>query len=164
MANQLFNIPQDLRTLRASEPSAKQGNKVGAVPMSQERDDAHHLFQDLAQSLTVLSGACELLVEGKRSEPIGQALRIWLQPHARRAEATMHRLRDLQLTHSPAVTDLSQSLTVLVLAADMLAHGQLSPEDSASFYDLLRRNAAVAMHSLSELRTHVDFAGQAAQR
>ena len=29
----------------------------------------------------------------------------------------MHQLRDLRLTHSSAVTDLSQSLTVLVLAA-----------------------------------------------
>jgi hypothetical protein len=64
----------------------------------------------------------------------------------------MHQLRDLRLTKSPALTDLSQSLTVLVLAADMLTQGQLSDADALTFYDLLRRNADSATKSLAELR------------
>jgi hypothetical protein len=64
----------------------------------------------------------------------------------------MHQLRDLRLTKSPALTDLSQSLTVLVLAADMLGQGQLSGADALTFYSLLRRNADSAMKSLTELR------------
>ena len=68
----------------------------------------------------------------------------------------MHCLRDMRLTGSPVVTELSQSLTVLVLAADMLAQGQLSGDDARAFYDLLRRNAEVATRSLGELRAHFD--------
>jgi hypothetical protein len=110
------------------------------------------LFQQLTQSLTVLSGMVELMMEGRASEEPGQALRVWLHPNARQAEMAMHRLRDLRLTKSPALTELSQSLTVLVLAADMLAQGQLSSADALTFYGLLRRNADSAMKSLSELR------------
>lgn len=163
MDNQRFNTPCNTHALRDSAMSAKPGGNESAMPIHKARDDAHHLFQDLAQSLAVLSGAYELLIERKRSDPTSQMVRVWLQPPARRAEAAMHQLRELHLTRSPAVTDLSQSLTVLVLAADMLAHDQFSGEEAPSFYSLLRRNAAVAMRSLSELRAHADFAAQAAQ-
>jgi hypothetical protein len=110
------------------------------------------LFQQLAQSLTVLSSTAELVLEGKAGDDALQGLRIWLQPNARQAELSMHQLRDLRVTRSPALTDLSQSLTVLVLAADMLTQGQLSGADSLTFYALLRRNADSAITSLAELR------------
>ena len=110
------------------------------------------LFQQLAQSLTVLSGTAELVLDGKAGDDSLQALRVWLQPNARQAELAMHQLRDQRLTKSPALTDLCQSLTVLVLAADMLTQGQLSGADSLTFYGLLRRNADSAMKSLAELR------------
>jgi hypothetical protein len=110
------------------------------------------LFQQLAQSLTVLSGTAELVMQGKVSEARSQALRVWLQPNARQAEAAMHQLRDMRLTKSSALTELSQNLTVLVLAADMLTQGQLSGADSLMFYGLLRRNADGAIKSLAELR------------
>lgn len=163
MDNQLFNTPRETWMLRAAETSARPGNKGGAAPIHNDRTDARHLFRELAQSLMVLSGACELLIAEKRADPTSQMLRIWVQPHARRAEAAMHQLRDRHPTRSPAATNLAQSLTVLVLAADMLAHDQLAGEESLPFYSLLRRNAAMALHSLSELRTHADFALQAAQ-
>jgi hypothetical protein len=110
------------------------------------------LFQQLTQSLTVLSGTAELVLEGKADGDALQGLRIWLHPNARQAELSMHQLRDMRLTTSSALTDLSQSLTVLVLAADMLAQGQLSGADSLTFYGLLRRNADSAIKSLAELR------------
>src|SRR6185295_3749815 len=44
------------------------------------------VFQQLTQSLTVLSGAAELILEGKTAEPNIQAMRVWLQPNARQAE------------------------------------------------------------------------------
>ena len=84
-----------------------------------------------------------------------QGLRAWLQPNARTAELSMHQLRDMRLTKSPALTELSQSLTVLVLAADMLIQGQLSGADALTFYSLLRRNADSAMKSLAELRAQL---------
>jgi len=110
------------------------------------------LFQQLTQSLTVLSGTAELVLDGKAGDDASQGLRVWLHPNARQAELAMHQLRDLRLTRSPALTDLSQSLTVLVLAADMLTQGQLSGADSLTFYTLLRRNADSAIKSLAELR------------
>jgi hypothetical protein len=117
------------------------------------------VFQQLTQSLTVLSGAAELILEGKAAEPNIQAMRVWLQPNARQAEAAMHRLRDMRLTKSPAANELSQCLTVLVLAADMLAQGQLTGADALTFYGLLRRNADSAMQSLGELRAQLNVNG-----
>jgi hypothetical protein len=113
------------------------------------------LFQQLTQSLTVLSGTAELVVQGSAGSDTLQGLRAWLHPNARTAELSMHQLRDLRLTKSSALTDLSQSLTVLVLAADMLSQGQLSGTDALTFYDLLRRNAESAMKSLAELRSQL---------
>ena len=110
------------------------------------------LFQQLTQSLTVLSGTADLVLKDGAGGDALQGLRVWLHPNARTAELTMHQLRDMRLTKSPALTDLSQSLTVLVLAADMLIQGQLSGADALTFYSLLRRNADSAMKSLIELR------------
>jgi hypothetical protein len=113
------------------------------------------LFQQLTQSLTALSGTAELVLKGSAGGDALQGLCAWLHPNARTAEQSMHQLRDLRLTKSPALTDLSQSLTVLVLAADMLTQGQLSGADSLTFYSLLRRNADSAMNSLADLRDHL---------
>jgi hypothetical protein len=109
------------------------------------------VLQQLTQSLAVLSGTADLLVKGTLTEQTSQTLRIWLPPNARQAEEAMHRLRAMRLPTSPAITELSQCLTVLVLAADMLAQGQLSGADALTFYDLLRRNADSAIKHLSEL-------------
>jgi hypothetical protein len=110
------------------------------------------LLQQLTQSLAVLSGTADLVLNGSAGGDALQGLRVKLHPNARTAELSMHQLRGLRLTKSPALTDLSQSLTVLVLAADMLTQGQLSDADALTFYSLLRRNADSATKSLAELR------------
>jgi hypothetical protein len=129
---------------------------AGQAGQSAHKGEGYHglplLFQQLTQSLTVLSGTAELVLEGKAGDDALQGMRVWLHPNARQAELSMHQLRDQRLTKSPALTDLCQSLTVLVLAADMLTQGQLSGADSLTFYSLLRRNADSAMKSLAELR------------
>jgi hypothetical protein len=112
------------------------------------------LFQQLTQSLKVLSGTAELVLNGSAGGAL-QGLHVWLHPNARTAELSVHQLRNMRLTKSPALTDLSQSLTVLVLAADMLAQGQLSGADALTFYSLLRRNADSATKSLAELRAQL---------
>jgi len=132
-------------------------DKFGVMPQPSGPyfERVHALFQRLNQSLGVLSGACELVSASRAAAPSSQALRIWLRPHARQVELAMHSLRDMRLTRSPAATDLSQSLTVLVLAADMLAQGQLSDGDTLVFYDLLRRNSETAARSLGQLRAQL---------
>jgi hypothetical protein len=121
----------------------------------------HAVLHQLTQSLTVLSNAAEL-VHDERALTLGaQPLRVWLQPNARQAEASLHRLREFRLAQIPATTDLIQCLTVLVLAADMLIQGHLSDTGTAETYDLLRRNADRAMKSLHLLREHMLGADQA---
>lgn len=122
-----------------------------SAPSSQS---LHLIFHQLTQSLTVLSSAAELVLEGRAAGPAAQPLRVWLQPNARQAEAALHRLREFHLIHIPATTDLIQSLTVLVLAADMLIQGQLSDTGAQETYELLRRNADRAMRSLQTIREH----------
>jgi hypothetical protein len=149
MTNRLIYTPP---TPDRRPAGVSQGRRLPAAHLNESQSNVlQTLFQHLTQSLTVLSGTADLVLEGTGAAP-GQALRVWLHPNARQAEEAMHRLRDMRLTKSPALTELSQSLTVLVLAADMLTQGQLSGADALTFYGLLRRNADSAMKSLAELR------------
>jgi len=113
------------------------------------------VLHQLTQSLTVLSSAAELVLAGRTSGVAAQPLRVWLQPNARQAEASLHRLREFRLAQIPATTELIQCLTVLVLAADMLIQGHLSDAGATETYELLRRNADRAMKSLQVLREHM---------
>lgn len=114
------------------------------------------LFRQLTHALTILSSAAELTLNqtGHHSgDSATQHIRIWLQPSARHAEDVLRRLRNLNLPHSALLTDLTQSLTVLVLAADMIAQGQLSGAVMPELYSLMRRNAERSMNCLSELQS-----------
>lgn len=114
------------------------------------------IFKQLAHSLTVLSGAADLMLANKSSNSSHQGLHVWLRPNARQAEEAMHRLRELKLGPSHAMTELSQCLTILVLAADMLSAGQLSEIDAQECYELLRRNANRAVSGLYELHAQLN--------
>lgn len=118
------------------------------------------LFGQIEQSLTVLRGLAGIMLVGSAAVPTGQSLRVWLHPNARQAEAAVHQLRDQGLLSSPALTELSQNLTVLVLAADMLVQGQLSSLDTLVFYELLQRNAESAIGALAQLRALAGLAPQ----
>lgn len=71
--------------------------------------------------------------------------------NARRAEEAMRVLRDLDLARTAPATELSQSLTVVVLVADMVVTGHLPPT-SLGDEDLFRRNILRAQYCLVELR------------
>jgi hypothetical protein len=114
------------------------------------------VFKQLAHALAVLSGAADLMLANKAVGPNPQSLRSWLQPNARQAEVAMHRLRELRLGPTHAMTELSQCLTILVLAADMLSEGQLSEADAQDCYELLRRNANRAVTGLYELYAQIN--------
>lgn len=118
------------------------------------------VFHQLAECLAAFSGETDLMLESSATGSSTQALRTWLQPNARCAEAAMHRLRELRLTQMPAATELSQSLTVLVLAADMLVQGHLCGDNLLESYALMRRNADRAIKSLSELQAQFCVAEQ----
>jgi hypothetical protein len=127
-------------------------------PFTDTPDDSplRVIFKQLAHSLTVLSGAADLMLANKSSSQAPQALHVWLHPNARQAEEAMHRLREMRLGPSHAMTELSQCLTILVLAADMLSAGQLSDVDAQECYELLRRNANRAVSGLYELHAQIN--------
>ncbi len=155
MLQQPIGAPTLNRTIARPNPGVLVSHRA-PIPATQPLDTPgsttmQSVFQQLAQSLTMLSSEAESILMGKAAEPFIPTPGTWLQPNARQAEAAMHRLRELQLGQSSAVTELSQSLTVLVLVADMLVQGQLSGADALSSYELLRRNADRATKSLYEL-------------
>jgi hypothetical protein len=159
MSPQLFTRTQihDLKPVHPSREIRVPALDRAARPQltAQQAETVHRLLQELFQSLTVLGTTSDLALTGQVTTAMDQAVRARLHQHARQAEAAMHTLRDMRLTVSPILTDLSQSLTVLVLAADMLTDGQLSGAEALSFYDLLRRNADTTMKCLNHL--YVDF-------
>jgi hypothetical protein len=128
----------------------------GALSTDTPDDDSvRAVFKRLAHALTVLSSAADLMLANKQGDPSAQSLRAWLRPNARQAEEAMHQLRELRLGPSHAMTELSQCLTILVLAADMLCAGQLSDADANECYELLRRNANRAVTGLYELHGQI---------
>lgn len=120
------------------------------IPAS-ETETIHTMFHKLTQALTVLSSAAELTNATARTP--AQNIKIWIQPSARQAEEILHRLREQHLRQSSTLTELTQSLTVLVLAADMIVQGQLSSDIELDSFALIRRNAERAMHCIRELRS-----------
>ncbi len=135
-------------------PGAPRAGEEPVSPASQsilyERSDTSAtLFRQLSHALAILSSASELTLNQNREG--AHNLRIWLQPSARQAEEALHRLREINMAQSPALMDLVQSLTVLVLAADMIAHGQLVGDMATDAYNLMRRNAERAMACMLDL-------------
>ncbi len=135
------------------DPATQQSSTPSAGTPDDNPSQA--IFKQLAHALSVLSGAADLMLANKLTSPHPQTLRVWLRPNARQAEEAMHRLRELQLGPTHAMTELSQCLTILVLAADMLSEGQLSEVDANECYELLRRNANRAVTGLYELHTQI---------
>jgi hypothetical protein len=135
------------------DPATHQSSTLSADTPDDNPGQA--VFKQLAHALTVLSGAADLMLANKPAGAHPQTLRVWLRPNARQAEEAMHRLRELRLGPTHAMTELSQCLTILVLAADMLSEGQLSEADANECYELLRRNANRAVSGLCELYTQI---------
>ncbi len=155
MNSQLYSFPlkhglkpvHSLKDVRAS-----QTDRLPVPPLNAEQSaKVSRFLQQLFQSLMVLGHTSDLALTGRAASAIDEALRAQLHPNARRAEEAMHGLRALRLTTSPVLTELSQSLTVLVLAADMIGEGQLCGTEALSFYELLRRNADATMRCLNQL-------------
>lgn len=155
MSLQFFSHPssQDRKPGRQNKESrAGQSASVYSLQLSTEQAaEVERLLHDLFQSLTVLDGTSDLALTGQQVSASDPALHALLHIHARQAETAMHQLRELSLTTSPVITELSQSLTVLVLAADMLTGNQIAREETLCFYELLRRNANTTMRCLRHL-------------
>jgi|HigsolmetaAR201D_1030396.scaffolds.fasta_scaffold01752_3 hypothetical protein len=122
-----------------------------------QRAQFEEIFTKLAHALSVLSSAPDLMMSKSAANPHPSTMHVWLRPNARQAEEAMHQLRDMRLAPSHTLTELSQCLTILVLAADMLSEGQLSDVDANECYELLRRNADRAVSGLYELHNQLNL-------
>lgn len=137
------------------EPESTAHMSSGPIGDNADENPIHAVFNQLAHALSVLSGAADLMLANTPASSNPQSIHIWLRPNARQAEEAMHKLRELRLGPSHAMTELSQCLTILVLAADMLSEGQLSDADANECYELLRRNANRAVSGLYELHAQI---------
>ena len=154
------------RKSAATTKDARGGRNVRASKQLltiEQSTSVNKLLQQLFESLAVLGNISDLALTGKTNSPDGWLLRVHLHPNARQAEAAMHELRNLRLTTAPVLTDLSQSLTVLVLAADMIAQEQISASEALSFYGLLQRNADMAMNCLNQLYSEFGLEASSAE-
>lgn len=113
-----------------------------------DRRTINQLLDQIEHALQHFSSAALALAPGQAACPSMQ-----LQPSARRAEAAMHRLQDLSDLRSAVTVSLSQSLTVLVLLADLLAGGTASDADVQGIHDLLARNVQQAHTCIAQLRS-----------
>jgi hypothetical protein len=116
------------------------------------------MMDQLAQTLTILRDTVEQVLEGTSTSSTMQALQHSLTPTARQAEAAVQRLRGLSLATTARGIDLSQALTVLVLASDMLAQDRRTAPMNLALYELLRRNAERALLSLDILSSELVIA------
>jgi hypothetical protein len=133
-----------------------QGSRGMAVSLQDTQPEVLQvLLRQIARSLVYISGTIDRVDELPPNDTTAPVLRLRLEPHARVLETAMHRLREMGWARTPAATELSQSLTVLVLVADMLTSGQLS--DVVEGCALLRRNAFRATACLYELRKQITW-------
>jgi hypothetical protein len=98
-----------------------------------------YIVSQLMLALQTMRNALEYAVEHDGSSSAELVLRRWLAPTARQIEEIIQRFSELSISKMPIGIEIIQGLTVVVLAADMLAqdtnaiHGEV--------YALLERNA-----------------------
>lgn len=82
-----------------------------------------------------------------------------LQGSARDVEAAMHRLLELDVLQSALMIELAQSLTAVILAADLLVGGSLGDADARDICGMLVRNVQQARRSITQLRVNNKLLG-----
>lgn len=114
------------------------------------------LLQHIERSLNALISVAEQITQPSIPRHTIPLLFERIDVNARRAEETMRELRDYSIARSTPGTELSQSLTVVLLVADMVVSGHLPPI-ALGDADVFRRNTVRALACLEDLRRDVDF-------
>ncbi len=118
-----------------SRPTAESASLLQLV------DELHNALHGFSATLAAQNSSEGLLRTRRR-----------LLLHARQAEAALRRLREVKLAPAVVTADVIQSLTVLVLSADMLAQGYLTDRQSSEMLSLLTRNVNRAIDGVARLR------------
>ena len=123
------------------------------IPQSAEYEQIviNDVLLQVERAVGALASAADQVAAGSIPRPAVPFLFERVDFNARRAEDAMRILRDVSFAPSEPATELSQSLTVVVLVADMVVSGHLSPVALADA-DMFGRNLDRAKNSLRQLR------------
>lgn len=117
-----------------------------------ERTSIVELLDHIGRALSAMLSVAHQIIAGPGPRHAVPLLFERVDFHARRAEEAMRELRDCALVNTNSATELSQSLTVIILVADMVVSGHLAPT-SLGDEELFLRNIARAETSLDALRS-----------
>lgn len=121
--------------------------------LSPEHNAIDDILWHIEQSLSAFLRLADQLVTASAARQTFPLMLERIGTCARRAEESMRVLRDFEIARTGAATELSQSLTVIVLVADMVVSGHLAPT-SLDDEMLFRRNVGRAQASLKQLRAY----------
>lgn len=113
-----------------------------------DRTKVRLLLITIDQTLQSIDGVARAILFEKASSDC----QVQLQHGVREAETAMHRLLDLDMPQSSTMIDLSQSLTALILAADILGNGNLADTNAEDICGMLVRNVQQARSHIVQLR------------
>ena len=113
------------------------------------------LLISMEQALHVMDGLARAILFEQASAH-GQAR---LQASAREIEVAMHRLLELDSLQSTLVIELTQSLTAVILAADLLMCGNVGDAEARDICGMLVRNGQQAWRSVTQLRANNKLLG-----
>jgi hypothetical protein len=147
--------PARRRSYHSATPAYNDNSPTPLAPPPTPIPPIPNTLDQLAQTLTTLHDAVEQVLAGTATSAALEALQSSLTPTARQAEAAMRRLLGLPLANTALVVDLSQALTVLVLAADMLAQERRSAPMNVALYVLVQRNAERSLPNLETLSSQL---------
>ncbi len=129
-------------------------NQPLETPFSYQQVEIEDILLQIARSLSALLSVADQIMTTSVPRQAIPLIFERVDFNARRAEESMRVLRDLNISRNEPATELSQSLTVVVLVADMVVSGHLPPV-SLGDEDLFRRNVIRAQSCLDLLRAQV---------
>lgn len=143
------------QTPLAAPATADVWSSLAPLAASPDTPTQQEVVQQITQALVILKSTVEYILDGPVARPSTALIQCWLPPTARQIEAAMQHMRSLPLAKLSLGIDLTQALTVVVLAADILVQRQHSVAIDLEIYTLLCRNAERARHYLQAIPPQV---------
>jgi hypothetical protein len=155
LAPQMRRLTQRHAPVAAHATADFQPNLAPLLPASLDTPTQQQVLHQIKQALTILRSTVEYILDGPVARPSTALLQCWLPRTARQIEVAMQHLRFLPLARTPLGIDMTQALTVVVLAADILVQHQHSIAIDLEIYTLLCRNADRAWHYLQAVPAQI---------
>ena len=155
LAPRMRRLAQRQTPLAAPVTADSWPNLAPSLADSSDPPTLQQVVHQITQALTIMKSTIEYILDGPVARPSTALIQCWLPPTARQIEAAMQHMRSLPLAKMQLGIDLTQALTVVVLAADILVQHQHSVAIDLEIYTLLCRNAERARHYLQAILPQV---------